>query len=106
MIRSRKGLQRAPRGPILSPPGNQGETSVMSMRFIGGAAACVAAVALATSGATAQGTVAAGSVVGKITYQGRAPRPRVIRMSSDPLCMTEKGGSTSEVLLVCPGSGL
>jgi hypothetical protein len=78
----------------------------MSMRFVGGVAVCVASVALATSAATAQGTVAAGSVVGKITYQGKAPRPRVIRMSSDPLCMTEKGGSTSEVLLVGPGSGL
>ena len=78
----------------------------MSMRFVGGVAACSAAVALATSMATAQGTVAAGSVVGKITYDGKAPRPRVIRMSSDPLCMTEKGGSTSEVLLVGPGSGL
>ncbi len=78
----------------------------MSMRFVGGVAACGVAVALATAVATAQGAAAAGSVVGKITYEGKAPRPRVIRMGSDPLCMTEKGGALSEVLVVGPGSGL
>jgi hypothetical protein len=79
----------------------------MSMRFVGGVAAGAAAVALATAMVTAQGAApAAGSVVGKITYEGKAPRPRVIRMGSDPLCMTEKGGATSEVLVVGPGNGL
>jgi plastocyanin len=50
---------------------------------------------------------APGTVVGKVTFDGKAPRPRVIRMGSDPLCMTEsKAGALSEVLLVGPGNGL
>ena len=66
---------------------------------------------LATAVATAQRGSApaapAGTVVGKITYDGRAPRPRVVRMGADPLCMPEaKGGTLSEVLVVGPGNGL
>jgi plastocyanin len=83
----------------------------MSMRRVGGFVACAVASVLATAGLTAQrGTaagVASGTVVGKVTFDGRAPRPRVVRMGSDPLCMTEsKAGTVSEVLLVGPGNGL
>lgn len=102
----------------------------MSMRFVGGVAAGVAvAVAMSVAGCSAPatppqgenppaGTAAApsepapepisgpvGSVAGRITYDGQTPRPRVIRMSSDPLCMTE-GQALSEVLLVGPDNGL
>lgn len=45
-----------------------------------------------------------GTIAGKITFEGTAPKMQVIRMSSDPLCMVE--GATSEVLLVGPGNGL
>src|SRR5687767_2618764 len=83
----------------------------MRFRHLGGVAVALAAMTLATAAATAQrGSAAAapaGTVVGKITYAGRAPRPRVVRMSADPLCMPEgKGGTLSEVLLVGPGNGL
>ena len=101
----------------------------MSMRFMGGVAVRVAAMALVAGAAgcsapatppqgenppeTAPAAEPApepisgpvGSVVGKITYEGQAARPRVIRMSSDPLCMTE-GQALSEVLVVGPGNGL
>jgi plastocyanin len=85
----------------------------MSMRLAGGLVAGIATLAVATTVAVAQragggaAPVAAGTVVGKITFDGKAPRPRVIRMGSDPLCMTEsKAGTMSEVLLVGPGNGL
>jgi hypothetical protein len=84
----------------------------MSMRLVGGLAVCAGALMLATAGLTAQrgaaaAPAAAGTVVGKVTFDGTAPRPRVVRMGSDPLCMTEsKAGSLSEVLLVGPGNGL
>lgn len=45
-----------------------------------------------------------GTIAGKITFEGTAPKMQVIRMSSDPLCMVE--GATSEVLLVGAGNGL
>ncbi len=45
-----------------------------------------------------------GTITGKITFEGNAPKMQVIRMSSDPLCMSE--GATSEVLIVGPGNGL
>ncbi len=45
-----------------------------------------------------------GVITGKITFEGTAPKMQVIRMTSDPLCMTE--GATSEVLIVGPGNGL
>ena len=83
----------------------------MTIRHLTGVAAGLTAVVLTTAAATAQrGTAPAaapGTVVGKVTYEGRAPQPRVVRMSSDPLCMPEsKGGSLSEVLVVGPGNGL
>lgn len=83
----------------------------MSIRHLTGVAVGLTAVVLATAAVTAQrGTApvaAPGTVVGKITYEGRAPRPRVVRMTSDPLCMPEsKGGTLSEVLVVGPGNGL
>jgi hypothetical protein len=83
----------------------------MTTRQLGGTAAGVVAMTLATVALAAQrGTapaVAAGTVVGKVTYEGRTPRPRVVNMGSDPLCMPEsKGGTLSDVLVVGPGNGL
>ena len=40
------------------------------------------------------------SVTGRITFSGAAPTPRVVRMTSDPMCMPEGGAARSEVLLV------
>ena len=45
------------------------------------------------------------TITGSIKYVGTAEKPRVVRMDSDPLCMTE-GPNTSEVLVVGPGNGL
>jgi plastocyanin len=45
------------------------------------------------------------TVSGMIKLEGTPPAARVIRMSSDPLCMPE-GPTTSEVVLVGPGNGL
>ena len=45
------------------------------------------------------------TITGTIKYEGTAPKPRVVRMDSDPLCMPE-GPQTSEVLIVGPGNGL
>lgn len=45
-----------------------------------------------------------GTITGTITFEGTAPKMQIIRMTSDPLCMTE--GATSEVLIVGPDNGL
>ena len=45
-----------------------------------------------------------GTITGKITFEGTPPTMQIIRMTSDPLCMTE--GATSEVLIVGPDNGL
>lgn len=60
----------------------------------------------AQAGRATQAPAAAGTVSGKVSYAGTAPKPRPVRMSSDPLCMKEGAGVTSEVLLVGPGNGL
>src|SRR5687768_6660613 len=43
-------------------------------------------------------------ISGQIKFEGTAPPPRVVRMTSDPLCMSE--GTTSEVLVVGANNGL
>lgn len=48
----------------------------------------------------------AGNVTGRIVYEGTAPTPRVVRMTSDPLCMAEGQTVLSEVLVVGPDNGL
>jgi len=45
------------------------------------------------------------TISGVIKLEGTPPEARVIRMSSDPLCMPE-GPTLSEVVLVGPGNGL
>jgi len=47
----------------------------------------------------------ASTVSGVIRLNGTPPEARVIRMSSDPLCMPE-GPTLSEIVLVGPGNGL
>jgi plastocyanin len=44
------------------------------------------------------------TVSGQIKFEGTPPKVQLVRMSSDPLCMTE--GATSEVLIVSPDNGL
>ena len=45
------------------------------------------------------------TITGRITFEGTAPTPRVVRMDSDALCMPE-GPNTSEVLVVGLDNGL
>jgi len=46
------------------------------------------------------------TITGRIKYEGTAPTPRVVRMTSDPLCMPEGGSVRSDVLLVGADNGL
>lgn len=93
----------------------------MSRRFVRGTALFLAFAAVTGCGGgqpqpeeTAPAATAAdepppplpgeGTITGKITFEGTAPKMQVIRMASDPLCMTE--GATSEVLIVGQDNGL
>jgi plastocyanin len=49
--------------------------------------------------------IGASTITGTVKLEGTPPEARVIRMSSDPLCMPE-GPTLSEVVLVGPGNGL
>jgi hypothetical protein len=49
--------------------------------------------------------IGASTITGTVKLEGTPPEARVIRMSSDPLCMPE-GPTRSEVVLVGPGNGL
>ena len=49
--------------------------------------------------------IGASVISGTVTLEGTPPEARVIRMTSDPLCMPE-GPTLSEVVLVGPGNGL
>jgi plastocyanin len=49
--------------------------------------------------------IGASTISGMVKLEGTPPEARVIRMSSDPLCMPE-GPTLSEVVLVGPGNGL
>jgi plastocyanin len=49
--------------------------------------------------------IGASTITGTVTLEGTPPEARVVRMSSDPLCMPE-GPTLSEVVLVGPGNGL
>lgn len=46
-----------------------------------------------------------GTITGAVTFAGTPPKPRPVRMDSDPLCVPEPG-VTSELLVVGPNSGL
>jgi plastocyanin len=45
-----------------------------------------------------------GAITGRIMFEGPVPERQIIRMSSDPMCMSE--GATSEVLIVGPENTL
>ena len=49
--------------------------------------------------------IGASVISGSVKLEGTPPEARVIRMTSDPLCMPE-GPTLSEVVLVGPGNGL
>ena len=87
----------------------------MSRRFQVCLALCALAVAFAAmprgnaaaQGARSGGAAApAGTITGRIKFEGTAPRARVVRMDSDPVCMKEGGAATSDVLLVGAGNAL
>jgi plastocyanin len=46
-----------------------------------------------------------GTIVGAVTFAGTPPKPRPLKMDSDPLCAQEPG-TTSDVLVVGPGNGI
>jgi plastocyanin len=48
----------------------------------------------------------AGSIAGRITFEGAPPAPQPIRMNSDPNCESQSAGATSEALVVGPDGGL
>lgn len=48
----------------------------------------------------------AGTISGRIKFEGTAPRARIVRMDADPICVREGANSTSEVLLVGAGNAL
>ena len=45
-------------------------------------------------------TATAGNIAGAITFEGRPPRPAVIRMDSDPNCVEQGAASTDETVVV------
>src|SRR6476619_7595764 len=49
--------------------------------------------------------IGASIITGSVKLEGTPPEARVIRMTSDPLCMPE-GPTVSEVVLVGPGNDL
>ena len=48
----------------------------------------------------------AGSIAGRISFEGTPPAPQPIRMNSDPTCESQSAGATSEALIVGPEGGL
>ena len=46
-----------------------------------------------------------GVIAGTVTFAGTPPKPRPLKMDSDPLCVQE-AGATSDVLVVGPGNGI
>jgi len=48
----------------------------------------------------------AGSVSGRITFDGAPPKPTMIRMDSDPTCQSQGAGATDEAVLVSEGGAL
>ena len=48
----------------------------------------------------------AGNVAGMITFEGTAPEPEAIRMNSDPVCLTEASGASTEYYVVGGDGGL
>jgi plastocyanin len=48
----------------------------------------------------------AGAVTGSVKFEGTAPKPRPVRMESDPLCVPIGKGATSETLVVGTGNGV
>ena len=67
--------------------------------LLGSAVAIVTMVTALTVPASTQSGAGA-TVSGVIKYQGTPPRPQRVRMTSDPLCVPDARGATSETLLV------
>jgi plastocyanin len=63
------------------------------------------AAAPAPASAEPPAPIGASVISGTVKLEGTPPEARVIRMTSDPLCMPE-GPTLSEVVLVGPGNGL
>src|SRR5262245_11602331 len=63
------------------------------------------APAAAAPAAPPPAPIGASTISGKVKLDGAPPEARVIRMTSDPLCMPE-GPTLSEVVLVGPDNGL
>jgi len=48
----------------------------------------------------------AGNVAGRVTFDGMPPTPAVVRMDSDPNCVSQGAAATDETVLVGSGGGL
>jgi plastocyanin len=48
----------------------------------------------------------AGSVAGRVTFEGTPPKPEVVRMDSDPNCVQQGATSTHETVIVGDGGAL
>src|SRR5690242_10141210 len=48
----------------------------------------------------------AGAITGKIVFDGTAPKPEPIRMTSDPKCQSDGGPAANEAIVVGDGGGL
>jgi plastocyanin len=48
----------------------------------------------------------AGNMAGRITFEGTAPKPGVVRMDSDPNCVQQGATSTDETVIVGDGGAL
>jgi hypothetical protein len=66
--------------------------------------ACAALMDMPAGAQTA--APAGGSVTGTIKFQGTPPRPQRVRMTSDPLCVPDAKGATSETLMVAKDGGI
>ena len=48
----------------------------------------------------------AGAITGRVTFTGTPPKPGVIRMESDPNCVTAGGSNTDDAVLIGEGGAL
>lgn len=50
--------------------------------------------------------VPTGTIAGKVTFDGTAPKPQTIQMAADPVCAKQAKTTQSEAILVGAGNGL
>ena len=78
----------------------------MSIRPLALAVICVLGCAALVEMPVGAQAAAGSSVTGTIKFEGTAPRPQRVRMTSDPLCVPDAKGATSETLIVAKDGGI